>query len=96
MGTLGSETAKSMALCVNGRPCEDLAPLRHIMAERKRDKLMQHLIHAIVAPYVCSLFVDRRVAILLYVTEAHFPIPPDVLNTRGVNEPCSTSLIRWS
>ena len=48
MGTLASETAKSMALCVNGRPCEDLAPLRHIMAERKREKLMQHLIHAIV------------------------------------------------
>ena len=96
MGTLASETAKSMALCVNGRPCEDLAPLRHVMAERKREKLMQHLIHAIVAPYVCSLFVDRRVAILLYVTEAHFPIPPDVLNTKGVNEPCSTSLIRWS
>ena len=64
-----------MVLCVNGRPCEDLAPLRHIMAERKREKPMQ-------------IFIDRRVAILLYVTEAHLPIPPDVLNTRGVNEPC--------
>ena len=45
---------------------------------------------------ICSLFVDERVTILLYVTEAHFPIPPDVLHvhTRGVNEPCSTPLWR--
>ena len=24
----------------------------------------------------------------MYVTEAHFPIPPDVVNTSGVKEPC--------
>ena len=32
------------------RPCDDLAPLRHMMEERKREKLRQHLTNAIVEP----------------------------------------------
>ena len=33
-----------------------------------------------------------RVAIRLYTTVAIGPIPPDVENTSGEKEPCSTSL----
>ena len=44
--------------------------------------------------YSCSHFTHRREARRLYVIFAAFPIPPDVVKTRGVNEPFSTSQIR--
>ena len=36
-GTLASATARSITLDLNARPCDDLAPLRHMLEERKRE-----------------------------------------------------------
>ena len=36
-GTLASATARSITLDLNAHPCDDLALLRHMMEERKRE-----------------------------------------------------------
>ena len=45
-----SATARSISLDLNTSPCDERAPLKHIMDERRREKLWQHRIQAIVAP----------------------------------------------
>ena len=49
-GNLVSATARSITLDLNARPCDDRAPLRHMMEERKSEKLRQHRTQATVAP----------------------------------------------
>ena len=46
--------------------------------------------------YGCSLLAAIRVASRLYATVAALPIPPEVLNTNGVEDPYSTSRTRFS
>ena len=38
-----SETAISITLDLKARPCDDRAPLNHIIEERRKEKLRQHL-----------------------------------------------------
>ena len=47
---------------LNARPCDDREPRKHMIEERRREKLKQHFIQAIIAPYSCSCMVDRREA----------------------------------
>ena len=72
------------------------APRMHMMADRSREKFNKHLIQLMVFGYDCACLSARRDASLLYITVAAVPIPPTAENTRGVNEPCSTSIILLS
>ena len=72
-------------------PLRDLDPLIHITAEQSSEKDKWHCNQPMTRLYGCLRFTDRREARCLYVIFAAFPIPPDVVKTRGVNEPFSTS-----
>ena len=58
---------------MNKRPCDDRAPLRHMMEERRREKLRQHLTQAIVAPYfaLAWLIDERQVSCMLQKHTSH-------------------------
>ena len=62
------------------------------MADLSNEKEILFLSHFRIVEYSMSLFsaiIDVR---RLKVTSAALESPPDVENTRGVKEPCSTSL----
>ena len=58
--------------------------------------MASYLSQPITLLYGCSLLAAIRVASRLYATVAALPIPPEVLNTNGVKDPCSTSRTRSS
>ena len=70
------------------------APRMHMKADRSREKFNKHLIQLIA--FDCACLSARRDTSLLYITVAAVPIPPTAENTRGVDEPCSTSIILLS
>ena len=71
-------------------------PLRHMMADRRREKFSLHLSQWRVLLYDVLRLSARREANLLYTMVAVFSIPPALENTSGENEPCSISLTRSS
>ena len=64
----------------------------HMIAERSSEKLSLHRNQNRVLLYGCLRFSAIMVAIHLYTTVAIGPIPPEVENTRGEKDPCSTSI----
>ena len=91
-GMRSSCTTKSIGVYSCGaRPCRERDPLKHITAERSREKEKWHLSQPITILYGCSLLAAIAVASRLYATVAALPIPPEVLNINGVKDPCSTS-----
>ena len=62
-------------------------PRIHITAERRRLNDSQHRSNPMVKEYGCSHFEESRQASLLYVIVAAFPMPPEVVNMRGVKGP---------
>ena len=71
---------------------EERAPLRHMMAERRSEKLSLHLSQYRVWLYGCCCFSAIREVIHLHTTVAMGPMPPAVEKIRGGDVPCSTSL----
>ena len=59
-------------------------------AERISAKLTRHRSQPMMAEYGKDHLLDRREAILLYVTSAEGLKPPDAENTSGVNVDIST------
>ena len=61
------QLAGSITLDLNAHPCDDLAPLRHMMEERKREKLRQHLTQAIVSHSFALVWLieERQVSCML-------------------------------
>ena len=62
--------------------------------DRSKQKLITHLSHAIVVAYCTTLFVESMLAGLFTKTVASGARLPVVVHTRGVKQPCSTSLSR--
>ena len=73
-----------------------LEPLISVIADLNRLNESLHLSHVITRLYLCPVFSASRSASCLYAMVVEGPILPEAEKTRGVNEPCSTSLIRWS
>ena len=68
-------TTKSIGVYSCGaKPCWERDPLRHITAERSREKERWHLSQPITLLYGCSLLAAMRVASRLYATVAALPI----------------------
>ena len=72
---------------------EDLDPRRHITADRRREEQSLHLSQFMVLLYGLLYLSAISEATILYTTFAVAPITPATENTRGENDPCSTSLI---
>ncbi len=90
MGIRPSRSTRSTGASKWGtNPCLERDPLRHITVERNRENERWHLSQPMTLLYGCSRLVEMRVARRLYTTVAALPIPPEVLSTSGVNEPCS-------
>ena len=93
-GTRPSPMAKS-----NGRssrvacPDDDRAPRRHVMADRRSEKEVLTLSHAMTVQYGWSCLVASNDASRLYAVVVIFDILPVVEKINGVNDPSSTSLI---
>ena len=68
-------------------------PLRHIIADLNRAKLIIVLIHFMVILYSCTLLLLMRSARRLKKMLAPGLMPPLEVNTRGENEALSISLI---
>ena len=91
VGMRPSCSTKSTGVSMSGaKPCLERDPLRHITVERSSEKERWHLSQPITLLYGSSRLAAMRVASRLYVTVAALPIPPEVLKTSGVNDPCST------
>ena len=95
-GMCPSAVARSMFLADWTLKCDCLEPLIAAMEDLKRLKESLHLSHFITMLYFIPLFSASRVARRRYAMVVEGPIPPEAEKTRGVKEPCSTSLILWS
>ena len=94
VGIQHSHSTRSTGVSLQGEPCLEREPLRHIMVERNRQNERWHLSQLMMVLYGSSHLSEMNVAKHLYVMVAALPIPPEVLNMSGVNEPCSTSQIQ--
>ena len=72
----------------------DRLPLRHMIAERRSEKLRRHLIQCIVLLYGLLVLSAIIVASLLYTVVAVGPMLPDVEKTRGEKLPCRSCRAR--
>ena len=86
-----AELAKAVAFSKSLRE-----PLKHMIEDRNKAKLMRQRIEAISALYFSPVFSARMEAIRLYRAVACFPIPPVVENMAGTKLACSTSRIGCS
>ena len=71
---------------------DDLAPLKHMIAESMSEKATLLRIIFIVELYEEECFSEIMEASLLNTMDAEGPQPPVVERTIGVNEACSTSI----
>ena len=71
---------------------DDLAPLKHMIAESMSEKATLLRIIFIVELYEEECFSEIMEASLLNTMDTEGPQPPVVARTIGVNEACSTSI----
>ena len=62
--------------------------------DRNKQKLITHFSYTIVVAYCSSLLVESMLVSLFTRTVAYGARLPVVVHTRGVKQPCSTSLSR--
>ena len=72
----------------------DLDPRKQRIAERASENTRLHRIQEIILLYDSLRFAARSEAMRLMAMVASAPAPPQDENTKGVNEPCSTSVTR--
>ena len=78
---------------LNRRGVDDLDPLKHRSVALRAKKESFTLIYLTTSSYRSPRFRLIFSASDLWKTEHSWLITPDVVNTNGVNEPCSTSII---
>ena len=71
-----------------------LVPRRQRFAARRRAKEILRLIHATVKVCDSPLFDAIMSLSLVNIISVPLLIPPDMVNTKGVNDPCSALMIR--
>ena len=79
--------------CLAGWWAAERDPRMHMIADLSSEKLSLHRSQCTILLYGLSCFSAISEASLLYTTVAVVPMPPDVENTSGENDPCSISLI---